>query len=657
MKVSPRTPFRQEPATNSFSYRADIDGLRALAILSVVLFHLGVPGFAGGYVGVDIFFVISGYLITSIILKEMLEHRFSFISFYERRIRRLFPALFLMLCASTIIAALILLPDDMREYSKSLVAATTFSANFLFWRQVGYFNHEAAEKPLLHTWSLSVEEQFYIVFPLLLFLLLRYMPGRKIQISCVLFFLSFAAIFLPGRVIHPSSIFYLPTFRAWELLLGCLLAFQLLPSRITHTQRQFISVIGICLIFIACSGIASIHFLHYQAAIFACLGTALIIYSGHGSQKLFINRTLAWRPVVFIGLISYSLYLWHWPIIGFTKYYLIRDLEPLDKVMILIAAIALATASWHFVERPFRGNNALFARSSLFISAAFIMFVFISFGVAGYLTHGLPQRLPADIVAKIDPTVKHPVIFRQGGNRRPRVIYTVGNAKHAPPDFLVWGDSHAEALLDMVDQVALRNSRSGYLVAYSACRPLLGVRHCADSAKAFIEKHPSIKLAFLVAKWGGDANSFSGMKPPKLSKTSISTRQYQIRDRFRQGLKNTIQFLLERNIRVIFVHDVPEMDWDVGSVMLRSQWYGRHLTFKPLARSDYEKRRKPVKQALAALGGLDFEIFDTASLFCSSTACAAEQNGTPLYSDDHHINNYGAKRFSPLFEKALKQMD
>jgi len=655
MKIAPRRPLPKEPSTNSFSYRADIDGLRALAILSVVLFHLNAPGFGSGYAGVDIFFVISGYLITTIILKEMQESRFSFTSFYERRIRRLFPALFLMLCTSTIVATLILLPDDMREFSKSMVAATTFSANFLFWRQVGYFNHEAAEKPLLHTWSLSVEEQFYIVFPLLLFLLLRYVPRRSVQILFVLFLLSLAATFLPGRVIHPSSIFYLPAFRAWELLLGCLLALQLLPFQLTHTQRQFISAIGIFLILFACSGAISAPSLQYQTVICACLGTALIIFSGNGSQTLFINRALAWKPFVFLGLISYSLYLWHWPIIGFAKYYFIRDLEPLDKLLIFILSIVLATASWRFVERPFRGNNGLLARSGLFGFAILFMLVFISFGIVGYFTHGLPQRLPAEIVAKLNPVVDYPIVFRQGGNRRPKVIYAVGNQKHMSPNFLVWGDSHAEVMLEMIDQVARQNSQSGYLVAYSGCRPLLGVRQCANSAKKFIEKHPSIKIVFLVAKWGGDANT-SGIGALQ-KQTATPSRQHKVRERFRQGLQNTIQFLLERNIRVIFVHDVPEMGWDVGSVMLRSEWYGRAQSFKPLARSAYEKRRQPVKETLAELGEMDFEVFDTAQLFCSSTECAVEQNGIPLYSDDHHINNYGANRFSSLFAKALSHVE
>src|SRR5271170_3095038 len=303
-------------------YRPEIDGLRALAILPVLLFHYRVSPFRGGFVGVDVFFVISGYLITQLIEAERREGRFSIARFYERRVRRIFPALFVMLTAATIAAAFILFPVDLVRYANSLLATAGFAANFEFWREAGYFDVAAAEKPLLHLWSIAVEEQFYLVFPALLLLF----QSRRVAITLAIFVLSFA--FAVWGVIHaPSAAFYLLPGRAWELMLGALLALHAVPFIERRWIREALAVTGIALIAIAVFGYSKDTPFPGAAALLPCLGAALVIYSSVPGITS-ASAVLSLPPLVFVGRISYSLYLWHWPLYVFARYFSFRDPPP-----------------------------------------------------------------------------------------------------------------------------------------------------------------------------------------------------------------------------------------------------------------------------------------------------------------------------------------
>lgn len=348
----------------SENYRPDIDGLRALAILPVLLFHakLGCPG---GFVGVDIFFVISGFLISSLILKELGDGTFSLISFWERRIRRIFPALALVVLATLAAGWYLFLPDDFESLGKSVIAQAMLLSNVFFYRQAGYFDTASDTKPLLHTWSLAVEEQFYLLFPLLLIFLAQ---QRQLSLFKTVIGMTIGtfALCVVGSYSYAWATFYLLPTRAWELFLGALLA--MMRGRfagVVGLPRETAGLLGFSLVCYAIFFYDGDTRFPGLAAIPPCLGTALIIFSSE-SQLSFVGRILAFKPVVFIGLISYSLYLWHWPILVFSKYTAYDEQSAGLRAALLVASTVLAILSWKYVEMPFRKRWLFHKRPQLF---------------------------------------------------------------------------------------------------------------------------------------------------------------------------------------------------------------------------------------------------------------------------------------------------
>ena len=372
-------------------YRREIDGLRAVAVVPVILFHAGLEHFSGGFIGVDIFFVISGYLITTILMVEMESGRFSIARFYERRARRILPALFLVMLCCIPFAWLWMLPSQMEAFSKSLAAVALFGSNILFWREEGYFAATADLKPLLHTWSLAVEEQFYVVFPIALLVLRRLAHGRLIWVLAVVAVLSLGVSEWGWRN-SPDANFYLAPSRAWELLTGSICALLLMQSRSEPPSSNFISLAGMGLI------VFSIFYFDEETpfpsiyALLPVLGTALIIV--FGNERTWVARLLSYPVFVGIGLISYSAYLWHQPLFAFAR---IRSGLEADQSLLLVlaaASFALAAASWHFVERPFRQGpqSLLTTRRAVFGFSAAISLGFIAFGAYGVASGGIPAR-------------------------------------------------------------------------------------------------------------------------------------------------------------------------------------------------------------------------------------------------------------------------
>jgi len=339
-------------------YRADIDGLRALAVAPVVLFHAGVPGFAGGFVGVDVFFVISGFLITRLLLDDIAARKFSILAFYDRRLRRIAPALVVMLLAVEVAALVLMAPGAARDVQRSLISACLFASNLFFYSQGGYFATPSLGKPLLHTWSLSVEEQFYIAFPPLLYLLRNSGRARIHFWLASIALVSLGASLWRGHI-APEEVFYLPHARIWELLLGSLLANR--PPRLSLSRPAVSNALGIVGLALVVSAITRTPQLP-GPRVLAAFGAALLILSGSLGDPL-TKRALSAAPLVGIGLISYSLYLWHWPMIVFTQYVLFRPLRPGEIVLVIGATSAIAYLSWRYVERPFRRGSRPPART------------------------------------------------------------------------------------------------------------------------------------------------------------------------------------------------------------------------------------------------------------------------------------------------------
>ena len=375
----------------TLEYRAEIDGLRAVAVVPVVAFHAGVAALAGGFAGVDVFFVISGFLITGIIADETSNGRFSLWRFYERRARRILPALFVVMIATLPFAWLIMAPYQLEDLSQSIVTTLLFLSNVLFWFEADYFAIEAASKPLLHTWSLAVEEQFYVIYPLLLVALYKLHRRSVIPVIVVCFAASFALALAYSRS-NPSATFFLIQFRAWELFAGALAALWMRTS--PPPSNRWIAGLGLAAVllsfFVATKEIAWPG----PFTLLPVLGTTAVLVFARANEG--VGRALAWEPVRFVGLTSYSFYLWHLPPLALLHIYYFGDTPPSAAALSILAAFLLACASWRFVERPFRTAGLIpIGRFSAILAAAIVPLA--AFGVAGARSDGFHAYLTAQI--------------------------------------------------------------------------------------------------------------------------------------------------------------------------------------------------------------------------------------------------------------------
>lgn len=506
-------------------YWPDIDGLRALAVLPVLFFHLGIGLAPGGFVGVDVFFVISGYLITSLISAEMHQGTYSVTRFYVRRARRIFPALFFMCAVTTLLVLLFGLPSDAKRFSSALAAATLFGSNIYFYLTADYFAAAAETQPLLHTWSLAVEEQFYIFFPLVLLLVRRYFGRRERLIMVALALISLGISIWLVRT-DKAGAFYLLQSRAWELLLGGLLALGVFPAIRSRLLAGALGLAGLALI--AGSVLLYRENMPFPglAALAPCIGAALLIHTGKDASLL-TAQALSLGPVRFIGLISYSLYLWHWPVAVISRYAAFwngwdPDLKP-HKLAVLALSFAAAILSWHFVERPFRQRpHRLSSTAILSASAATMAFLVVAAG----LVYPLSQRfwqMPADAqrtLAVLDTTSLSTMRSRACLLRTEAEPFSQFDQaaclqlSDSKPNWLLVGDSHAA---DLWAGFAAANPEINLLQATATgCKPVMdgiGQQQCLDLMDFlftnFIPKH-RFEAILISARWSsGDLESIS----------------------------------------------------------------------------------------------------------------------------------------------------
>lgn len=481
--------------STSHTYRRDIDGLRGLAVLLVVLFH-ATGSVRGGFIGVDVFFVISGYLITGILLREMEAQTFSFKDFWERRIRRIVPASVVMAVVTVGLGSLVLLPDDLIGLGRSLIAHAMMISNLYFWNDSGYFAAASDQKPLLHTWSLAVEEQFYLVFPLLCWIIMKWSSrsGRQsslrqvfLKVFLALMVLSFVVSIVMVRR-DPTSAFYLLPSRAWELLLGASLACfpgRWLTAPVKYCQAA--SILGVIMILGSAFQLRDSMPFPGLLALPSCLGAACLIWAQGSAQPLpagfWLRTLLESRVLVGLGLISYSLYLWHWPFLAYWEYLDVSFSKTISHVMrltLVLLALGLAYASWRWIETPFRKRGGLLPRRTFVFTAALATFALIVFfGLTIQKMQGMPKRWP-DIAIQYAQAAKQMGVDEQGkANNLDATLRmdppSFGSLKpEASAHVLVWGDSHAMCISPALEAHCKEKDYRGYLVAYSSTPPLLG---------------------------------------------------------------------------------------------------------------------------------------------------------------------------------------
>lgn len=656
---------------NSLKYRADIDGLRAIAVLSVIFFHLNIPGFSGGFVGVDVFFVISGFLITSIILKEIEDGNFSVARFYERRIRRIFPALFPVIIFTLIVGAVFFNFRTFKDLGQSITATTLFSSNILFWYRGGYFAASSLQKPLLHTWSLAVEEQFYIFFPLLLLLISRY--GKKKYFQWLLA-IGIASLLLSviGVYRNQEAAFYWVPTRAWELLVGSLLALGILPCPESIVKKNLFSFLGLGLIIYSVVFYTEATLFPGANALAPVMGSCLIIYSGMGGEGTTVSRFLSVKPMVYIGLISYSLYLWHWPLIAFSRYLLLRELTSLEVLCIIFVTFVISAFSLKFIEQPFRRKNPIIpARKDLFWSAATVMFIVSGIGVVISLQNGMPYRNPeanAAIIRLEETDVEFDKNYGILAGKNYPLIGTAGIV----PSFILWGDSHAVALMPAIIYKARQYGKSGFAVYGSP--PVLGLDLIDtpqnealrnEESFAFIKSHPECKTVILAARWAMYATGHESQNElPKINhrfkdvKSDANLNLMPNSMLLGVGLYRVVDELTKLGKDVVLVMDVPEIGFDVKDLLFVNRIKGTDYHKLLPNITDYQKRNKDVSVLFSklALRKNVTVIYPDSILFDKDDVAIITHSNNILYRDDDHLSSFGARLIAPLFDDVFRNI-
>ncbi len=671
------------------TYRRDIDGLRAIAVVAVVLFHAHLGPFTGGFIGVDVFFVISGYLIVGIILDDIRAGRFSIAMFYERRVRRLFPALFVVLVACTIAGYLLFLPQEFAAFGRSVVATAAFASNFLFWDQAGYFDTPAELKPLLHTWSLAVEEQFYLLFPPFLIAVSKYAKAALTRWVLGIAFVSFAlSAALVGS--DPEATFYLLPTRMWELMIGALLVCAPIPALVNTRARAAATLLGLGLIGISTTLYSAKTPFPGIAALPPCIGAALIIHAGRGGSTAGnghltpqrsggtspIHALLSSRAFVYVGLISYSLYLWHWPILVFARAVTGRPLTGIETLPLIALSFAAADLSWRFIEAPFRGRGRRFSRAQIFAFGGAASVVLLLTGGTIDARHGLPARVPDAVSTAAAGALDTDVQFKQRCmNFGPDQVTAddlcrIGSSDRRPT-FLLWGDSHANALAPAISEAAGSANIAGLFAGSGGCAPLLGVSRTQD--KSFpcedfnarvldlIRSEGKLHTVILASRWVITAD---GRRYLNESGTDVFVRDAQSHETsvgenaavFRRGLGRTLSALRSAGRRIIVVGPIPEIGFDVPTTLARDIWFKRKVRIEDIepSRAAFFERQKLVLNTLHDLQAqFGFMLIQPYLSLCDRKTCGVGTPARPLYVDDNHLSISGARRLRSLFEAAL----
>ena len=649
-------------------YRAEIDGLRALAVIPVILYHAGFKLFGGGYVGVDVFFVISGYLITSIILAELELGTFSLIHFYERRARRILPALFLVMFACLPFAWFWLLPDAMKIFSESLIAVPTFVSNIFFYRQSGYFDVGTVLAPLIHTWSLAVEEQYYVLFPLFLMLTWKLGSRRVIGLLVVVFVISLLCAQWLTRTHSVFPFYMLPT-RAWELLIGAFIAYYYSRQNIKKHHlniEQLGSLIGFILVMYAVFSYSDRTPFPGLYTLVPTLGAALIII--FATHKTIVGKLLGSKLFVAIGLVSYSAYLWHQPIFAFVKERSLGAPSMYLMTALAVLSFGLAYLSWKYVERPFR-NKHRFTRIKVFVYGALCSLLFIGIGLAGYLTDGFANRVTGPTLSLLNADV----------SQNNSTIQCVSLAHPSDTCNLngkvkiigaILGDSHADALAKSLDLELQKNNLAVKNFTNTGCPPIFDVYtnngkfNCSMSNHAsyeHIRDNPEFKYIIIASRWTYWFDTFSNfdngeggiehadhpleiIEDGKIKNYSVQLKKSIVKQKDVELIKKYLQL----NKMVILIYPIPEMGWDVPHMLAKQSFFdGSKLTTDTASTSYavYKARNKEAIQMLDSIGiNKNLIRIYPDKIFCDTFVkdrCVAQVNGVPIYSDDDHLNTIG----------------
>lgn len=657
---------------HSLAYRPDIDGLRALAVLAVIGFHASPRLVPGGFVGVDVFFVISGFLISSIILNDLRQERFSFAEFYARRVNRIFPSLVVVLLSTWLVGWLVLFADEFRMLGKHMAASSVFLSNVVLWRESGYFDLEAHAKPLLHLWSLAVEEQYYLFWPLILVVFWR----RKASIAALItttLLISFS-LNIAGMRSDGALTFYLPHSRLWELLCGAALAYLGSDGRAAIKGRlpnEAAAVLGVALIGYSIFGIDGQSVFPGWWALAPVAGAFLLIMTG--AHAPLVYSIMSHRALVFTGLISYPLYLWHWPLLWYANTVEVGYASIALRLAAIAAAFALAWLTYRFVETPIRVAAANGRRASVQLSLASLLTAMGLLGLATFKFDGFGRNGAGELVKDVSPAAYQAARGQYStcdpmflGSRPPEMCLA---SRQGAPRAAVVGDSHADHLFP---GLAKRDANGAWLLlGEGSCPFALGVRShgggvvdkCAESNERImgVLKELSGMNTVVLASMGPFYFSGIGFAPEHLGPGPFNASRWKFepveevtgRSRaqtFADGYDRTITALEGAGKRVVFYLDIPELNFSPRECVarpFRSVRRTRCAIDKKLVLSR-QKEYRGVVESLAKKHP-NLQVFDPLKNLCDERECAVSGPGAIFYRDGHHLSARGSEHMAGPF--------
>jgi peptidoglycan/LPS O-acetylase OafA/YrhL len=650
-------------------YRAEIDGLRALAVIPVILFHAGFSLFSGGFVGVDVFFVISGYLITTILIDDIENKRFSIFNFYERRARRILPALFFVMLICVPFAWIFMLPNQVEYFARSLLAVSLFASNFLFWRESGYFDAAAEEKPLLHTWSLAVEEQYYLLFPL--FLIFAWRFGKNRVFWMIVFMAALSLLISEwGWRNQPNANFYLAPSRAWELFAGSISAFIIQNNGIR--KNNYIASLGLMAILFSI-------FIYDESTPFPSiytlvpvLGVVLIILYGHKSTL--VARILSLKVIVGLGLISYSAYLWHQPLFAFAR--ISNDSFKINNLMLILSllSIFLAYLTWRYIENPMR-NKEKIKQKNIFILSAFGMIFFCVVGLMGHKTNGFQEYILDDTQLATYKSIKR----SSEGNCKKGIEKCISiSGINKNKSILLLGDSNAYHFSKGLKEIASEFQYSYIQLTKGGCMPLsinfyrmerppLASAQCIDFNQSVIDSisklDNKIDVVVISSAWlnyyYGDRlfkdlveeRNLSDISEVKISLNGIDEIPFDQRgEAFDTYFDNIFAILKTKARNVIIVGSMPP-------AIVNFSKKDNLFNPEPISMNELHSQTSEMEGLLVSKSKeFNFSYIDIASLMCDLKSCKITKDEQYLYGDNVHFSDFGQSSvMKPIFRKTFNE--
>lgn len=643
---------------HTFGNRRDIDGLRALAVIPVVLFHFGISPFSGGFVGVDVFFVISGFLITGILYREISAGQFSFVDFWARRARRILPALTVVLLATLALGWLLLTDKDFSKLGRAVRYQSMFISNMLFMRQDGYFQPASELNPLLHTWSLAVEEQYYVVFPFLIALLMRHLRHWRWMLFSILL-LSFALNLF--YIAHKPEVafFSLPT-RAWEMLCGAMLAVLPGSKRVRPWHYQLMGIAGLIAVLTAIFTFDRNTLFPGWAAALPVLGAAALIWSGAHGPTL-TSKLLSGRILVWVGLLSYSLYLWHWPIYVYANAISSDGIQPLEAMGWILLSLGIAWSSLRFIELPFREKRWVAGQRPMLFVGVLAM---AALGVSGSVIRsadGFPQRFVGEAQAYAKAR-----LWRAGqlncmlvtSDKQPDRACLLGEKAGTSPSRMVWGDSHAAALMPGLQKAAAQAGEPVWLYSMSACPPIVSEqprKKCRDFNNRTMEQIRllHIKDVMLASSWTLYMYVREDGNKNMLLAHNDDPAQAEVR--MAEAIRARVAAIRDAGAEVWLFKEVPQQRKGSVDRLISLNRIGRSAAALGRPLEEHLAHERFLNNLFDSMSAADpgIHIIDPTPMMCGTDTCNIEVDGQARYRDDGHLSDTGGARLYPLFESML----